>query len=480
MNGIRLLLTSTVVIVTSALVSCGGGGDSSSPPPIAPAPTPVLQEPEDQTVTVGASATFTVTFVAPGPTHIQWLKGSTPIPGATSTTYTTPPTRSADDGLTYSVEYAPPFVGRFSAYSRTRLARLTVVPPVPATAGTFVAAGEMVWNRSSHVAVLLQSGKVLIAGGFLVVDSTPFPENSSLAELYDPLTNNFSATGSMSAPRSGHAAVALPNGTVLICGGIDNVRGEILASAEIYDPATGVFSPTGSMRFARFQHSAVLLSNGKVLVVGNGKVVGGPSDPQGGTSAELYDPGTGVFTQTSSMTRERLAQAFATPQGALVLGGIAADLYSSATSSFAPLTTPVAGAWEGMASTRLRSGRIAALGGSVHPDTWQPKAYVFDPSTNTFLVIGELIWPRSGATATELQDGRVLLFGGAAEGRFPDRAEIIDPTTGNISALISVGNGRIFHTATPLPDGRVLIVGGLGHSTSGTSPAEAQPLLFVP
>lgn len=473
MHGIRLLLTSTVLIVTSGLVSCGGGGDSSSPLPIAPAPTPVLQEPEDQTVGVGASATFTVTFAAPGPTHVQWLKGSTPIPGATSTTYTTPPTRSADDGLSYSVEYAPPFIGRFSAYSRTRLARLTVVPSVPAAAGTFVEADEMVWNRSSHVAVLLQSGKVLIAGGF-PVDSILFPEKSSLAELYDPITNKFSATGSMLTPRVGHAGVALPNGTVLICGGVDNARGAILASAEIYDPATGVFSPTGSMRFARNQHSAVLLSNGKVLVVG------GTSDLQGGTSAELYDPGTGVFTQTSSMTQERLAQAFATPQGALILGGTAADLYSSATSSFAPLTTPVAGAWGGMASTRLRSGKIAALGGSVQPDTWQPNAYIFDPSTNTFLVIGELIWPRSGATATELQDGRVLLLGGAADGRFPDRAEIINPTTGNISALTSMGSGRVFHTATPLPDGRVLIAGGIGYSTSGTSSAEARPLLFVP
>ena len=123
--------------VTAGLVSCGGGGSDSSPLPVAAAPPAVLQEPQDQTVGVGASATFTVTFASPPPTHVQWLKGTTPIPGATSTTYTTPPTRSADDGLTYSVQYAPPFLGRFSAYSRTRLARLTVAP-VPAAAGTFV------------------------------------------------------------------------------------------------------------------------------------------------------------------------------------------------------------------------------------------------------------------------------------------------------------------------------------------------------
>ena len=307
-----------------------------------------------------------------------------------------------------------------------------------------------------------------------MVDSTPFPENSSAAELYDPITNTFSATGSMSAPRVGHAGVALPNGTVLICGGIDNARGAMLASAEIYDPATGVFSPTGSMRFPRNRHSAVLLGNGKVLVVG------GSADIQDPMSAELYDPATGLFSQTSSMTQERLAQALLTPNGALILGGTAADIYSSVNSSFASLRTPVAGAWGSMASTRLQSGKIVVLGGIVHPDIWQPNAYLFDPLTNAFAAIGELIWPRSGATATELQDGRVLLFGGGADGRYPDRAEIIDPTTRNISALTSIGSGRVFHTATPLPDGRVLIAGGLGYSTSGTSTAEAQPFLFVP
>jgi hypothetical protein len=83
----------------------------------------------------------------------------------------------------------------------------------------------------------------------------------------------------MSVGRWAHTETLLLDGRVLITGG--DYGGDDLATAEIYDPATGRFSPTGSMTVGRSSHTAALLDDGRVLIEG-----GGPD----GTSAEIYWP----------------------------------------------------------------------------------------------------------------------------------------------------------------------------------------------
>ena len=100
--------------------------------------------------------------------------------------------------------------------------------------------------RYSYTATLLPSGQVLVAGGD---DDTPAVVNS--AELYDPATGTWAATGSMNSPREYHTATLLPSGQVLVAAGYSNAP---LDSAELYDPVTGTWTATGSLDHARFGH----------------------------------------------------------------------------------------------------------------------------------------------------------------------------------------------------------------------------------
>jgi hypothetical protein len=156
----------------------------------------------------------------------------------------------------------------------------------------------------------------------------------------------FIPTGSMSTPRMDHTATLLLNGKVLIAGGAlaFSINGNrVSASAELYDPATGTFAPTGSMTTPRFSHTATLLGDGKVLIAGG--ITSG--EAQSLATAELYDPATGMFTPTGSMTSPRGCSSTLLADGKVLVTGCAspsnsaaAELYDPANGMFAMIGTP--------------------------------------------------------------------------------------------------------------------------------------------
>jgi len=162
--------------------------------------------------------------------------------------------------------------------------------------GNWTATGSMAQGRTQHTATLLPNGKVLVAGGVY---------GGASAELYDPTNGTWTDTGSLAQTRFDHTATLLSNGMVLVAGGFGSGA---LASAELYDPASGTWTATNRLATARRDHRATLLPNGKVLVEGTS---GGAS-----ASAELYDSADGSWSNTGSLVTPRFETL---PQGMLGL-----------------------------------------------------------------------------------------------------------------------------------------------------------------
>jgi large repetitive protein len=184
---------------------------------------------------------------------------------------------------------------------------------------------------------------------------------------------------------------------------------------------------------------AEVLADGRVLILGGG-----------GNHGDLYHPATGTFTATS--------------------------------------TAPLNARWDGMATARLADDRVLVVGGrhgfgigvlgSLTAPPLVPAAQLFDPGSNAFMPSGRLIWPREQATATRLADGRVLVFGGRADDRWPNRGEVYVPAAARFTATAPLDLGRYGHTATLLPNGKVLIAGGRAASSSVGPRVAAPPVLF--
>ncbi|MFP2934254.1 Kelch repeat-containing protein [Pyxidicoccus sp. 3LG] len=147
-----------------------------------------------------------------------------------------------------------------------------------AATGTWAATASITQLRGSHTATLLPNGRVLLVGG---VDATSGGFRLESAQVYDPATGVTTAA-SLTQARAGHTATALLDGRVLVVGG-EGSNGP-LSTSEVYDANTGSWDPIPTLDQARQVHTATPLYDGRVLMVGG-------SGPSGAVaSAELVDP----------------------------------------------------------------------------------------------------------------------------------------------------------------------------------------------
>jgi len=349
------------------------------------------------------------------------------------------------------------------------------------------------------IAVVVFAGVVASAGSsqtiqyppetetpYLVFDDTPLPTSEDTATASPvaspvafPPIDSLVATGALNQARAEHTATLLPDGRVLIAGGIaaratdGSVANPPLTSIEVYDPKTRLFTPAGDLVEARADHTATLLPDGTVLFAG-----GKDADGQALSSAEVYDPATRQSRQVSNMNDARFsAAAVALDDGTvLIVGGEAsggvweAEIYLTSEEKFRPIAdqAPNGGA---VTANKLPDGRVVVAGG----DPMLATAGVFgiyDPQTGSFdSATG--IDARLGATSCLLADGRILVVGGlGAVGDATATAQLYDPGQGSTDGPISLAAPRFHSTTTALPDGSALIVGGSDDSGRPISSVE--------
>lgn len=241
-------------------------------------------------------------------------------------------------------------------------------------------------------------------------------------------SDTWTATGNLITARSDHSAALLNNGKVLVVGGDELIpyfewdpnlsewvyfgaTSSPLSSTELFDPSTGTFSPSGSMSVKRSQCGATILADGRILASG-GRSSGFPP-----TLCEIYDPSTGSWSGAGNLNTARYAHT----------------------------------------ATKLQDGRVLVTGGRG-TTSFLASCEVYDPATNAWTPTGNLNTSRYNHIATLLSDGTVLVTGGY-NGSVLSSCELYDASTGIWINTANLSKVRTNHSALTLADGKVLVIG---------------------
>ena len=345
------------------------------------------------------------------------------------------------------------------------------------TAGSTVVGGSlqrtdsMDMERAAHTMTTLADGTVLVVGGF----GAPNEQEAQVLS-FDPISMGFSSVRAGLSWRHSHSATLLLDGTVLVAGGY-GPGNRYLRSAEIFDPRTGTSRSVGDLAEARAGHVAVPLGDGRVLFAG-----GVGDDWTFLASAEIYDPASATFTSTGSMNaaRESHVATLLSDGRVLVSGGHGGTRRSLRVLDSAEIYDPASAQFTNTGQMTIRrhkhdaialeNGHVLVLGGADERDSRgvYRSTELFDPGSGRFVDHVPMRLPRyklAGSTV-RLEDGRFLISGGA------ERPEVYEPSVAQFRVIATTESmPGLFSATAQLSDGRVLISGGYGAPGGATSNA---------
>ena len=340
-------------------------------------------------------------------------------------------------------------------------------------------------GRKNHTATLMNDGRVLVAGGRNSADG-----KLRTAELFNPTTNIFTSTGSMKSLRALFTATLLNDGRPLMVGGVVTGGGET-DTAETYDPVAGTFKFTsGLLNIGRKRHRASLLNDGSVLITGGTILANGQGGGDRTTeTAELFDPVTETFSNVGNMsvTRSDHDSVLLADGTVVITGGTVdpavGDVYAVGPKTFFPTADNMMEARGRLVSLRLKNvawgslqDHVLAIGGSdigssIFGGAQQALASVeiYDPATKQFSSFGTMTVERQNHTATELNDGRILIAGGVGRPFVSATAELVAAPTPSPTPTPAQAKPLNISTRVDTGTGNDVLIGGF-IITGGTTP----------
>ena len=485
----------------------------------------ITGQPNNQTAMSPAGAAFSVSAVGTQPLNYQWMRNGIAISGANAATYTLPSTSLADHGALFSVA-----VSNVLGTTQSVTASLSVIAPGPnpvigsvspttGTVGTLVTLSGVAFTGARIVEF---NGKVAtsfsVRNDFLVTARVPVGATTGKISVttangtavsnadftVDPECSSncpeWKLTGANLDPRYSHGAARLPDGRVLVTGGVgsDVLRsteifdpaaqswsqaeacpiwarsalslsdGRIMASdfgsSVVYDPATSHWGAASIFGTRRFEQTFTALPDGRVLMAG-----GDDSHGEAVASAEIYDPRNQTWSSAGSMSTARsshTATLLPDRKSVLIAGGYneqdgalrSAELYDIQSGTFSVVPNEMLSRHSFHNAVLLENGKVLIVNGDEDPE-------LFDSETSTFARAARPLFASFLGQAVVLPQGTVLVTA-------HDLAELYEPSTDTWKPLPNLQRARPFATVTLLSDGRVLAAGGLGEDIHPIGDAE--------
>ncbi|PTL78635.1 kelch repeat-containing protein [Vitiosangium sp. GDMCC 1.1324] len=291
--------------------------------------------------------------------------------------------------------------------------------------------------------VPVPGGALLAGGGTWQRDGLgAVPQVSDGVAFWDSTTQDWLELPPLPHPRQSHAAVALPDGRVMLIGGRDLQVPE-LGSTLLWEPGTQRFREGPPLLKARSHPIAVALADGAVLVLGSDF----DDDLERGTRVELLRPEASTWELAGQTVR-----------------------------IFHPGPVCVSGNRVVIAGGRDNGFGFAIVDGVHHAPPLDQMTELWDRDTRAWKMAGALTQSRDGALGVTLKDGRVLVVGGWDKGQVLATAEVWNPRTESWSPAGELALPRSGFALTALSDGRAAVSGGLVDSALGSAETETVEL----